>query len=551
MQQLKETPAKFNGFGDTGEFILAERRDGTLHFLLPFRNQKSAETTDIPLNATAAEPMRLALAGKSGTMIGIDYRGEEVVAAYEPVGSFGWGLVAKIDLEEIRKPHLESALYTSLGALALFCIGGLMFIHFTRPLAQSIENNRQYNRMLFNESPIGLALCDIDGELIDVNPAYAAIIGRSVEETLALTYWDITPGEYADKEVAQLDKLFKNGCYGPYEKEYLHKDGHRVQVRLSGCLLELEGLKYIWSSVEDISAEKSNEEALREAALVFEHTHEAIMITDPEIRIVRTNKRFEEITGYGFGEVADKNPRLLKSGKHDPEFYVQMWQTVKTKGTWYGEMWNRRKDGVPFATRQSITAVTNDSGEITGYVSVFSDISEQKANEEKLAYLASHDALTELPNRLHFANNLSKTIQRAKRHNSRFAVLFMDMDRFKEVNDTLGHEIGDRLLQEVARRLRNTLREEDTVARFGGDEFAVILPDIHSNDDALKIAQKIAKAIEEPVVAGVHTLHPSTSIGVSIYPEHGSDGDALLGAADTAMYTAKETKHVPFVLYTA
>ena len=549
LTQVMYAHDQFRGFGKSGEFTLAKRNGAEIRFLLRHRHDSVASMQPIPMASKLAEPMRRALNGKSGTLIGLDYRGATVIAAHEPIPSLGWGIVAKIDLAEIRSPYIEAGLNGMLAALILIIAGGFMFTHIMRPLATEIENGRRYNRMLFSESPIGLALCDMEGKLVDVNPAYAAIIGRSMEETYRLSYWEITPERYASQESLQLEKLLNGGCYGPYEKEYIHKDGHLVQVRLSGCLIRRNGEDFIWSSVEDISEQKRNEEALREASLVFEHTHEGIMITDPQIRIVRANRRFSEITGYALEEIVGKNPRFLQAGVHDKAFYANMWKSIVSDGTWYGELWNKRKNGEHFPSLQSITAVKNDLGRVTGYVSVFSDISDQKANEAKLAHLASHDVMTSLPNRMHFCNNLEKAIHRAKRYEMRLAVLFLDLNRFKEVNDTLGHDSGDLLLKTIAERLIHAVREEDTVARFGGDEFAILLPEIHNSDDAVGIAEKIIEAIGKPLSIEDTTLTPSTSIGISIYPEDGEEGGSLLKAADNAMYRAKNGGDSHYALY--
>ncbi len=549
LSKVSQAHDSFEGFGESGEFTLA-RLDGTdIRFLLRHRHETMGPTKTVAMASSLAEPMRRALRGASGTLVGLDYRGAEVLAAHEPIPSLQWGIVAKIDLEEIRRPYLEAGFYGIAAGLLLIAVGGFAFVRIVHPLIETLEKGRLYNRMLFSESPIGLALCDFDGTFIDINPAYAAIIGRQIDETLTLSYWEVTPEEYADREREQLKLLLQNGSYGPYEKEYLHKEGHRVPVRLSGRLLEREGKRYIWSSVEDISELKRNEEILREAALVFENTHEGIMITDPRIRIVRVNSRFSEITGYSFDEVRGKNPRFLQSGRHDAAFFKTLWRTISTEGIWYGEIWNRRKNGTVFPSLQSISVIRDEKGTITGYVSVFSDISDQKANEAKLAHMATHDPLTSLPNRVHFSSNLEQAIHHARRNGSKVALFFLDLNRFKAVNDTLGHGVGDRLLKVVAQRLQSAVREEDTVARFGGDEFAVVLPDIRHLDDAVTIARKVIEAIELPLELDATTLEPSTSIGISLYPDHAADAPSLVKAADQAMYAAKEAAGTHYRVY--
>ncbi|WP_345993382.1 diguanylate cyclase [Sulfurimonas sp. HSL-1716] len=549
LKKLMYAHEKFVGFGDTGEYTLAKLDKNTIHFLLSHRHNEVDRMDSITIDSKLAAPMREALHGKRGSLVGLDYRGSTVLAAYEPIKSLGWGIVAKIDLSEIQAPYIQAAEYGFFGSIILIIIGSVIVLFFTHPLIKEIEESRQYNRMLFTKSPMGLVLTDMKGNMLDVNPAFLNLTGYTLEEVLNMTYWEITPKKYASQEHEQLSKLLNEGNYGPYEKEYIHKNGHLVNVRLSGCRLQRDGKSFIWSSVEDITEKKRYEIALKEASLVFEHTHEGIVITDADVNIIRVNSTFTKITGYTFEEVAGKNPNFLQSGKHDDDFYKKMWDTINAKGTWYGEINNRRKSGESFTTLQSITAVKNEDGSISGYVSVFSDISERKNNELKLAHLASHDTLTSLPNRMHFNDNLEQAIKMAKRRKNKIGILFIDLNRFKEVNDTLGHEIGDHLLKEVAKRLLECVREDDTVSRLGGDEFAVILTEIKESQDSLNIVKKIMHGVERPVYIYEHFLAPSLSIGISIYPEDGEERSVLLNNADKAMYMAKQKREERYEFY--
>ncbi|MDO8454912.1 MAG: diguanylate cyclase [Sulfurimonas sp.] len=544
LKSLMNAHKQFVGFGDTGEYTLARLNKGKIHFLLRHRHTEVDNMDNVSIeHSQLAEPMRRALNSEMGAFIGLDYRSTTVLAAYMPIRSLGWGIVAKIDLAEIQAPYIKETLYGMVGAVFIILFGSMVIGRFIHPLLKEIELSREYNRMLFNESPIGFALTDFEGHMVDVNPAFSKLIGYTEDELFNLSYWDITPQKYEYQEEEQLHKLLSGNFYGPYEKEYIHKDGHLINVRLSGCLIKRDGKLYIWSSIEDISEHVRNTIALKEAALVFENTHEGILITDENVKVVRINTRFTKITGYTFDEVAGLNPNFLQSGAHDKEFYKNMWNIIQENGLWYGELNNRRKDGEYFATMQSITAVKDENGKVSGYVSVISDISERKTYELKLLHLASHDALTSLPNRTHFHDNLRKAIQNAKRNKYKIAVLFLDLNDFKKVNDTLGHEVGDALLKEVSSRLKECLREADTVARLGGDEFAIVLHEIKSVNDAVEVAQKIIQKVSEPFKVGETTLIPSTSIGISIYPEHGDDGDKLLKLADKAMYVAKQRKN--------
>ncbi|GIT97384.1 diguanylate cyclase domain-containing protein [Sulfurovum sp. TSL1] len=550
LSTLMSAHKKFKGFGKTGEFTLAKLDKDNIHFLLSHRHGAVDDMKSVSKkNSNLAEPMRHALSGKSGYIVGSDYRGATVLAAYTPIKMLDWGVVAKIDLSEIQAPYIQEAIYGFIGSIILIMLGSLSVIRFIQPLTDEIESSRQYNRMLFNKSLVGFSLTDINGKIIDANPAFLELLGYTKEELVNLSYWDITPEKYKPQVDQQLKKLLKKSAYGPYEKKYVHKDGHLLDVRLSGCILKKDGKSFIWSSIENITEQKKSDKSIKEASLVFGHTHEGIMITDADAHITRVNSMFTEITGFTFEEIKGKNPRVLQSGSHDKQFYKNIWEQIINTGSWYGEINNRRKNGEYFTSLQSITAVKNKDGSVSGYVSVFSDISERKNYEKKLAHMAMHDGLTSLPNRMHFQNNLNQAIHIAKRHKYKIAVLFLDLNKFKEINDTLGHEAGDQLLKETAKRLKECIREEDTVARLGGDEFAILLPEIKNSEDALNIVRKILDKTSEQFSIGKKTIMPSMSIGISIYPDHGEDGDTLLKLADKAMYSAKQKEKDRYEFY--
>ncbi|MDD2356713.1 MAG: diguanylate cyclase [Thiovulaceae bacterium] len=549
LDKLMYAHKKFVGFGTSGEYTLGTLHNNKIVFLLSHRHNETGKVNFVPIDSQLAAPMRMALKGKTGTIVGLDYRATEVLAAYEPIEHFKWGIVAKIDTAEIQAPYIQAAIFGFFMSIIVMTIGGFVVIFFTQPLLSAIEKSRLYNRTLFNESPISLVLTDMKGNVLDVNPAFLKLIGYELDEIFKISYWDITPIKYADQEQQQLMSLAQENRYGPYEKEYIHKDGHIVNVRLSGCLLRHDGKKYIWSSIEDITEKKHFEIALQEASLVFEHTHEGIVIADAKNNIIRVNSTFTKVTGFTSQEVLGKNPRFLQSGIHDKNFYKEMWNIIDTKGTWYGEITNKRKNGEYFTTLQSITAVKNDEGLVTGYVSVFSDINDRKKYELQLAHLAAHDNLTSLANRMNFYDNLDKAIQMAKRRQNKIGVLFIDLNHFKEVNDTLGHEIGDQLLKEISLRFVSSVREEDTVARLGGDEFAIILTELKESQDSIKIIHKIIQIVEKPFHINEHCLIPSLSIGISIYPDDGENRDVLLNNADQAMYSIKKHREKKYEFY--
>ncbi|MFH2140300.1 MAG: PAS domain S-box protein [Pseudomonadota bacterium] len=295
--------------------------------------------------------------------------------------------------------------------------------------------------------------------------------------------------------------------------------------------------------VQDITKRKRDEEQLRVAAATFE-THDAILITDAQSNIIRVNNAFTEITGYRSWEVLGLNPRIMSSGRHDQAFYREMWQQLLEHGTWAGEIWDRRKNGEIYPKWMTITAVKGEAGETVNYVAIFSDITERKHNEEEILGLAFYDALTQLPNRRLFMDRIQNAMVASVRNGDFGALLFIDLDRFKVLNDTLGHDYGDLLLVEVAERIKRCVREVDTVARLGGDEFVVVVEGIGSHREEAShkaglVAEKIRESLAQPYQLKEHEHYTSPSIGVELFHDGDESLDELIKHADVAMYQAK------------
>lgn len=318
-------------------------------------------------------------------------------------------------------------------------------------------------------------------------------------------------------------------------------DGEAIRVMLTGRPLDQSDVEQgsIWVYT-DVTTRYRQEAALRLSERVFAHTSEALMVTDSNGVIVNVNQAFADITGYVREEVVGQTPRILKSGRHDEAFYAGMWRKVIDHGRWEGEVWDRRKDGSVYPKWLSITTVRDSDGKIINYIGSFDDITERKAAQEKIQYLAHHDPLTGLPNRLLLRDRFSHVMEQGRRNQRSAALMFLDLDHFKRINDSLGHRIGDRLLIAVVRRLRGCLRESDTLSRQGGDEFILLLDDMGGREVAARIADKIIAALVEPFQIGDHQLTTSVSIGIVVAPEDGTDFDMLMQKADTAMYASKE-----------
>lgn len=290
--------------------------------------------------------------------------------------------------------------------------------------------------------------------------------------------------------------------------------------------------------------------ALRLAGHVFESSKEGIVITDAETRILAVNPAFCHITGRTAEEVIGEGPGILSSGRHDAAFYRTMWNTIRETGSWSGEIWNRHKDGRCYPELINISTVFSESGTVIHYVGTFLDITERKEAETRIRHLAEFDSLTQLPNRALLNDRLTQALALARRDERQLAVIFIDLDRFKNINDSLGHPMGDRLLQEVAGRLREIVRESDTVSRLGGDEFVVLLTSLEQRTSALQSSRKILAALAQPYYIDEHELQVTPSIGVALYPDNGTDGATLLKNADAAMYHAKNSGRNNFQFFT-
>jgi diguanylate cyclase (GGDEF)-like protein/PAS domain S-box-containing protein len=299
----------------------------------------------------------------------------------------------------------------------------------------------------------------------------------------------------------------------------------------------------------DITERKHSEEQLRLAASVFQHAQEGIMITDAEGHILDVNPAFTTLTGYARDEVLGRNPSLLQSDRHAPEFFQHMWSTLNESGSWRGEVWNRKKNGELFAELLAITAVPSVADAPGYFVGVFSDITQLKAHQQHLERIAHFDALTQLPNRVLLADRLHVALARARRSGELLAVCYLDLDEFKPVNDTYGHERGDRLLVEIASRLTLGLRAGDTVARLGGDEFVLLLGGLRDVGECQVTLERLLRLVATPCVIEGTAITLSASIGVALYPQDNTDPDTLLRHADQSMYVAKEQGRNRFHVY--
>lgn len=403
----------------------------------------------------------------------------------------------------------------------------------------------------------GVISIDASGRLIDFNPAAETIFGWKKAEVLGHSMADmLVPAQHRSAHHHGLARFVRTRqariLNQRVEITALRRDGTEFPVELAITWTRQNDSDVFTAYIRDITQRRLAEDRLRLAASVFTHAREGILITDASGAIMDVNEAFTRITGYTREEVLGRNPRLLGSGRHGAAFYAALWRDLIGQGYWFGEIWNRRKSGEVYAETLTISAVRDAQGKTAQYVALFSDITERKQMEESVRQLAFNDALTGLPNRRLLLDRLSQAMAGSKRHACYGAVMFLDLDNFKPLNDAHGHGVGDLLLIEAATRLEACVRESDTVARFGGDEFVVILTNLDAQRadsvvQAQAVARKILSSLSQPYrlasqqPGGTELVEHrcSASIGVAMFCDHEDPGESILQWADTAMYQAK------------
>jgi diguanylate cyclase (GGDEF)-like protein/PAS domain S-box-containing protein len=427
----------------------------------------------------------------------------------------------------------------------------------SRRTRKQLRESEMRRNAVFNQARQFMGILDLDGTLRDANRSALELIGDpDVEDVIGKPFW-ATPWWSHDPEMQKrLRQAFAevaSGRLSRFEATHPAADGslHYVDFQLHPILDESGKLAMAMAEGTDITERHRIEEQRRLALRVFQSSHDGILITDPAGVILDVNQAFSDLTGYSRDEAVGRSSRLLDSGHHDKAFFEQMFATIARDDHWLGEIWNRTRAGAISVVLMTISAVRDDAGELTHYVGVFTDITQKKESERRLEHLAHHDALTDLPNRSLFRDRLRQAIRKAERDDQALALLFIDLDRFKEVNDSLGHIAGDQLLVEAAQRITACVRNSDTVARLGGDEFTVILQGVEDREAAVGIAREVITALAAPFDLGQATVSLSASIGIALCPDDAEDPDALTDAADQAMYDAKAMGRNRYSFYAA
>jgi diguanylate cyclase (GGDEF)-like protein/PAS domain S-box-containing protein len=405
------------------------------------------------------------------------------------------------------------------------------------------DSRKQYHDLIEEMSDI-VTRVNVAGNLVFVNSAATNMFGLAAEECIGKSAFDfIHPDDIIKTKESFSFWLGHNKGTFLFENRQVSDDGRIFNVAWSihSEYDEFDNLIGFASTGRDITDQKLAEEKLKLAANVFTHAGEGIIITDASGAIIDVNNTFTTITGYSRIDVIGKNPRFLQSGRQSHDFYTNMWLYLKKEGYWSGEVWNRRKNGEVYAEMLTISSVKDAHGKVSNYVGLFTDITLMKEHQDQLERIAHYDLLTNLPNRVLLADRLSQVMLQCTRHKQSVAVVFLDLDGFKAINDEYGHDVGDELLIAISVRMKEGLRECDSLARIGGDEFVAVLADLITVEDCEPILERLLLAASEPITINDMVLNISVSIGVTLYPEDNVDGDLLMRHADQAMYAAKES----------
>ncbi len=444
------------------------------------------------------------------------------------------GLIAVIGRRRLyNRFHAEA----TLGRVAVRAAGELERLDAEAALQESEDRLRT----VVESTREAIAVLQ-DERIVFVNRSAVEMIGASsAAQLLGKSMQDLVHPDARKEVMARVTSQGERGRVLPFIEERLVRlDQRAIDVEVQATPILYQGKAAIQVAMRDVTQRRQAQAKLQLAASVFEHAREGIMITDPDGSIIDLNVAFTRITGYTREDALGKNPRILGSGRHDADYFAAMWRSLVEQGYWYGEIWNRRKSGELYAEMQTISAVLDAAGKVQHYVSLFSDITAIKEHQSQLEHIAHFDALTHLPNRVLLADRLQQAMLQVQRRGQQLTVAYLDLDGFKAINDTHGHEVGDQVLVALARGMKQTLREGDTLARIGGDEFVAVLIDLENVSASMPMLTRLLKVAAGPVLLGDLVLQVSASVGVTFYPQALEiDADQLVRQADHAMYQAK------------
>ncbi|MGD9849476.1 MAG: diguanylate cyclase [Desulfuromonas sp.] len=435
-------------------------------------------------------------------------------------------------LTEITQQLIDHRFLVGMGGVVVF-----MVLFVNRHFNKKHRVGEEHYRNLADASFEGVIL-SADGVICDCNDRATELTGYPRDELVGCSLYTLFPAEFHQQVRDNIAQDYDQ----PYELEGVRRDGSRYLLEVRGRTFRSANKLFRASALRDITKIREREEQFRMLSAAVEHSPASIVITNARGTIEYVNPAFCRLTGYSVAEALGQNPRILKAGDQTAEFYREMWETVQRGDEWRGEFHNQRKDGSFFWEMASISSIKDSSGVISHFVAVKDDITERKQLRDQLEQMAQFDTLTGLPNRRMLLDQLGQMVALSRRNNQRFALLFIDLDGFKHINDSYGHEAGDRVLKTVAARLAACIRISDIAGRMGGDEFTVILSTLTRYEDAGQVAEKVLEALHRPISLpnGAQDCVGS-SIGISVFPDDAQDGDGLLASADDAMYDVKRS----------
>ena len=588
---------RYDGLGETGEFSLAHREGDLIRFVLNHRHSELVLPEPVPLESDLAQPMRRALAGASGTLIGADYRGATVLAAHEPIRLRGLtvGIVAKIDLAEVRAPFVEAGKISGAGALLVVCLGAVLFWYLGAPIMQRELGNRRFREKLMEAAPDAIIICDVTGRIILVNRQTERIFGYGRSELLGRPVELLLP-EGARKNHVQFRERFtasgETSLMGEGRALYgITKDGRELPIEVGLSVIDTDTGRVVAAAIRDITDRVAANAALAQSKSALEakvreleslqqrlegqaadavkmaqelseakaqlydaveSISEGFALWDADDRLIMCNERYRHM----YTEIAD----ILVPGLSFQAFLraahgrgIFMIGEAEDLETVIADRVNRHRTTVSAFEQQlgngrwvRVSKRQTKTGHVVG---ILTDVSDRKQSEAMIKRMAHQDSLTSLPNRTLFLERLEEATAYSRRNDRIVALMLLDLDNFKKVNDTFGHPAGDELLQQVSRRLFNCIRVTDTVARLGGDEFAIIATQVKSLHDINILAERIVASMDKPFQLDSHEVYTGTSIGITVFPHDDGDTHQLMRNADLALYRAKEDGRGGYQVY--